>query len=140
MKRLLVILFLLSAALPLAAQKRQNRQQQPTDSLVRLMSAQSAELIQENNRNYRKVIGPARFLHNKTYLICDTAYWDVDVHFIQAFGHVRILQDETVLTSEKLDFRTKTATRCAPGTSITTPKTPSPSSSTAGRCGTRTAS
>ena len=104
MKRLLVILFLLSAVLPLAAQKRQNRQQQPTDSLVRLMSAQSAELIQENNRNYRKVIGPARFLHNKTYLICDTAYWDVDVHFIQAFGHVRILQDETVLTSEKLDY------------------------------------
>ena len=64
MKRLLVILFLLSAALPLAAQKRQNRQQQPTDSLVRLLSAQSAELIQEHNRNYRKVIGPARFLHN----------------------------------------------------------------------------
>ena len=103
MKRLLVILFLLSAALPLTAQKRQ-KGQQPTDSLVRLMSAQSAELIQERGRNYRKVIGPARFLHNKTYLICDTAYWDVDVHIIKAFGHVRILQDETVLTSEKLDY------------------------------------
>ena len=103
MKRLLVILFLLSAVLPLGAQKRQ-KGQQPTDSLVRLMSAQSAELIQEKGRNYRKVIGPARFLHNKTYLICDTAYWDVDIHIIKAFGHVRILQDETVLTSEKLDY------------------------------------
>ena len=100
MKRLLAALLLLSAAFRLTAQNRQ----QPTDSLVRLMSAQSAELIQENNRNYRKVIGPARFLHNKTYLICDTAYWDVDIHIIQAYGHVRILQDETVLTSEKLDY------------------------------------
>ena len=100
-KRLLAALLLLSAALRLTAQ---NNRQQPTDSLVRLMSAQSAELIQENNRNFRKVIGPARFLHNKTYLICDTAYWDVDIHIIQAYGHVRILQDETVLTSEKLDY------------------------------------
>ena len=100
MKKALVILLLLSATLSLTAQNRQ----QPADSLVRLMSAQSAELIQEKHRNYRKVIGPARFLHNKTYLICDTAYWDVDVHIIQAFGHVRILQDETVLSSEKLDY------------------------------------
>ena len=86
---------------PLAAQ---NRREEPADSLVRLMSAQSAELIQDKGRNYRKVVGPARFLHNKTYLICDTAYWDVDVHIIKAFGHVRILQDETVLSSEKLDY------------------------------------
>ena len=104
MKRVLAFLFLLCLAGGLTAQNRQNRQQQPPDSLVRLMSAQSAELIQEKNRNYRKVIGPARFLHNKTYLICDTAYWDVDVHIIKAFGNVRILQDETVLSSEKLDY------------------------------------
>ena len=100
MKRVLALLFLFASLIPLTAQNRQ----QPTDSLVRLMSAQSAELIQEKNRNIRKVIGPARFLHNKTYLICDTAYWDVDIHIIQAFGHVRILQDETVLSSEKLDY------------------------------------
>ena len=99
--RLVTFLTLLLAAAPgLSAQNRQ----QPTDSLVRLMSAQSAELIQERGRNYRKVVGPARFLHNKTYLICDTAYWDVDVHIIKAFGNVRILQDETVLSSEKLDY------------------------------------
>ena len=100
MKKALFFLYLLAVALPLAAQKKQ----QPADSLVRLMSAQSAEMIQKKNRSYRKVVGPARFLHNKTYLICDTAYWDVDLHTIQAFGHVRILQDETVLTSDKLDY------------------------------------
>ena len=101
MKKLSALFLLLCTVLPLAAQ---NRREEPADSLVRLMSAQSAELIQEQGRNYRKVVGPARFLHNKTYLICDTAYWDVDVHIIKAFGHVRILQDETVLSSEKLDY------------------------------------
>ena len=101
MKKLSALFLLLCMVLPLAAQ---NRREEPADSLVRLMSAQSAELIQDKGRNYRKVVGPARFLHNKTYLICDTAYWDVDVHIIKAFGHVRILQDETVLSSEKLDY------------------------------------
>ena len=101
MKKLSALFLLLCLVLPLAAQ---NRREEPADSLVRLMSAQSAELIQDKGRNYRKVVGPARFLHNKTYLICDTAYWDVDVHIIKAFGHVRILQDETVLSSEKLDY------------------------------------
>ena len=43
------------------------------DSLVRLLSAQSMELIEKNGLNYRKVAGPAGFLHNDTYLICDTA-------------------------------------------------------------------
>ena len=101
MKKLSALFLLLCMLFPLAAQ---NRRKEPADSLVRLMSAQSAELIQDKGRNYRKVVGPARFLHNKTYLICDTAYWDVDVHIIKAFGHVRILQDETVLSSEKLDY------------------------------------
>ena len=101
MKKLSALLLFFCMVFPLVAQ---NRREEPADSLVRLMSAQSAELIQDKGRNYRKVVGPARFLHNKTYLICDTAYWDVDVHIIKAFGHVRILQDETVLSSEKLDY------------------------------------
>lgn len=86
--------------LPFAApDKEQN------DSIVRLMSAQSAQQIQgQDGRNYRKVIGPARFLHNNTYLVCDTAIWDVDAKIINAFGNVQIIQDETVLSSEKLDY------------------------------------
>lgn len=78
---------------------------EPADSLVRLMSAQSAQMVTtDDGVNVRKVIGPARFLHNNTYLICDTALWYVDSKVINAFGHVKILQDETVLTSDKLDY------------------------------------
>lgn len=75
------------------------------DSLVRLMNAQSAQLVKDpDGTSYRKVIGPASFLHNNTYLICDTAIWNVDNQIINAFGNVQVLQDETVLTSEKLDY------------------------------------
>lgn len=68
------------------------------------MSAQSMEMVQEENHNYRMVYGPARFLHNDTYLICDTAKWDVDMRVIRAWGNVQILQEETVLNSDKLDY------------------------------------
>ena len=51
------------------------------------MSAASAKLVNEDGQNYREVIGPARFLHNDTYLICDTAYWYVDGELIKAMGN-----------------------------------------------------
>lgn len=96
---------ILSAALivlsvPSFAQKKTEQ----VDSLVNLLSAQSMELIEKHGVNYRKVTGPARFLHNNTYLICDTALWNVNREEIEAWGHVKILQNETVLTSDKLTY------------------------------------
>lgn len=63
------------------------------DSLVSLISAKSMELIEKDGINYRKVTGPARFLHNDTFLICDTALWNVNTEEIEAIGHVKILQN-----------------------------------------------
>lgn len=74
------------------------------DSLVYLLSSKSAQTIVIDGVNYRKVIGPARFLHNDTYLLCDTALWNVDAKFIDAWGNVSVLQDETVLTSDNLKY------------------------------------
>ncbi len=91
--------FLSAALVPLHAQ-----QQKQDDGKVRLISAQSAQLIEENGQNYRKVIGPARFLHNDTYLLCDTALWNVNTNIIDAIGHVRIIQDQTQLSSETLQY------------------------------------
>jgi lipopolysaccharide export system protein LptA len=68
------------------------------------MSAQSVHIIERDNFKVREVYGPARFLHNNTYLVCDTAIWYVDQSIINAYGHVQILQDETVLSSDKLDY------------------------------------
>ena len=91
--------FLSAAFVPLHAQ-----QQQKDEGKVLLISAQSAQLIEENGENYRKVIGPARFLHNDTYLLCDTALWNVNTNIIDAIGHVRIIQDQTQLSSETLQY------------------------------------
>lgn len=99
MKRLTYMLLALLATLPLSAQ-----QQEPEDSLVWLMSAKSAKMVDVEGASYRKVVGPARFLHNGTYLLCDTALWNVDTKIIDAWGNVSIIQEETVLTSDKLTY------------------------------------
>ena len=96
--RYIISAFAFLAALPLLAQKESQ------DSLVILMSSKSAQMVDVEGASYRKVVGPARFLHNDTYLLCDTAYWNVETNIIDAWGNVSILQEETVLTSDKLTY------------------------------------
>ena len=74
-----------------------------TDSLVRLLNARFIEQAEQDGRMVRKAIEPT-FLHNGTYLSCDTAYWHVEEKVINSFGHVQLMQGESVLTSEKLDY------------------------------------
>ena len=83
------------------AKKSDNETQ---DSLVVLLSSKSAQMVDIEGASYRKIVGPARFLHNGTYLLCDTALWNVQTKVIEAWGNVSILQDETVLTSDKLTY------------------------------------
>ena len=90
-----LLLSLTAAALPLKAQDQDK---------VRLISAKSAQLIEKDGQNYRKVVGPAKFFHNNTYLLCDTALWNVTTDIIDAVGHVRIIQDRTQLSSETLQY------------------------------------
>lgn len=83
----------------------QEERQEPADSIVTLISSKSAQLLEINGQSYRKVVGPARFLHNNTYLLCDTALWNVDTRIIDAIGNVKIIQQETELQSEKMVYR-----------------------------------
>ena len=77
--------------------------QERDDDLVRLMKAESIEQLEMHGQQYRKAIA-STFLHNGTYLISDTALWNVSTKKIQCWGHVKVIQDETILTSEKLDY------------------------------------
>ena len=103
MRRTLAYLFLTAlsllgaAAVPVLAQDKK-------DSLVTLVSAKSAQLIERNGESFRKVTGPARFLHNNTYLLCDSALWNVTTNIIDAVGHVQIIQDRTRLSSGSLQY------------------------------------
>ena len=79
-------------------------EEEPRDSLVRLVSAESAQIVELDGISYRKVFGPATFEHNNTFLICDTALWNVNTNVIDAFGNVKIVQDQTELTSDKMFY------------------------------------
>ena len=82
----------------------QAQNKEKSDSLVRLISAKQMEQVERDGQNYRKVTGPARFLHNDTYLLCDTAFWNMNTSIIDCIGHVSILQEDTRLTSDKLTY------------------------------------
>ncbi len=99
LKKLTIVLAALASGLPLSAQNQEEK-----DSLVVLLSSKSAQTVDLEGARYRKVIGPARFLHNNTYLLCDTALWNVETQIIEAWGNVSILQEETVLTSDKMEY------------------------------------
>lgn len=74
------------------------------EKYVRLVKAQSVNIITDaDGKAFRKAVD-ATFLHNGTLLICDTAYWKVDDNIINAKGNVRLSQEGTELTSEKLDY------------------------------------
>lgn len=71
---------------------------------VHLISAQMAEMYEQFGVNYRKVTGPARFLHNDTYILCDTAIWNTVENVIDATGNVQIIQEGTRLTGETIHY------------------------------------
>ena len=96
-------MMLMPALTALAGLSAQEKEEQE-DSLVRLLSGKSAQLLEINGMSYRKITGPARFFHNNTYLLCDTALWNVDTRVIDAIGNVHIIQDQTELQSEKMKY------------------------------------
>lgn len=102
-RSLIAIVAALLQTFVLSAQTASGQQ----DSLVSLLSAESMQLIEERGISYRKVTGPARFFHNNTYLLCDTALWNVNTDVIEAMGNVKILQNDTQLTSDKLTYFVK---------------------------------
>lgn len=98
-RRLILSLLALSLPLALLAQKSQ-----PQDSLVRLLRCDKLQQEDIGGHSFRKALGNVCFEHNSTKLLCDTSLWDVDQNVIQALGHVKIIQNSTVLTSDKLDY------------------------------------
>ena len=79
-------------------------QNAPKDSVFRLVQAERAEQYEKYGQHYRLVKGHARFLHNDTYLLCDSASWNVDAKFIEAYGNVKVIQNNTMLKSEEMQY------------------------------------
>lgn len=105
MRHSFCLIYVLAAAILFPFQAFGQESKEPADSIVQLKSAKSAQLLEIDGQNYRKVIGsPARFFHNNTWLLCDTALWNVDSRVIDAMGNVKIIQEQTELQSEKMIY------------------------------------
>ena len=99
-RRLAYSLILLLISFSLSAQNATEQK----DSLVRLLGCDELQQVEEYGLRLRKALGHARFEHNSTLLICDTALWNVNMNVINAFGNVQIIQNNTVLSSESLEY------------------------------------
>ncbi len=98
-RRLAYTILLLLVTCSLSAQRNERK-----DSLVRLLGCNELQQKEEYGISYRKALGNARFEHNSTKLLCDTAIWNINQNVIRCYGHVKIIQNRTVLSSDKLDY------------------------------------
>lgn len=98
-KTLLFLFVILIPALPLIGQESTGE-----DRYVRLIKANTAEMYQNESRNVRRITGPAQFLHNNTLLICDTAIWNVSLNTVDAIGNVKIIQNNTSLSGDRIHY------------------------------------
>lgn len=103
----LALAFVLAAhGLVLFAQhppRKERNADKEDEDLVYLVKAQSLEQFTLFGEQHRKAV-KSTFLHNGMTLVSDTAIWNVDNKIIHAFGHVKIVQGDTRLTSEKMDY------------------------------------
>ncbi len=108
MKRHRILLFLVCIAGLITASHhalgQPAYQKRPENDKVHLISAQMAEMYELFGVSYRKVTGPARFLHNDTYILCDTAIWNTQQNVIHAVGNVQVIQEGTRLTGETIHY------------------------------------
>ena len=93
-RRLAYTILLLLVTCSLSAQRNERK-----DSLVRLLGCNELQQKEEYGISYRKALGNARFEHNSTKLLCDTAIWNINQNVIRCYGHVKIIQNRTVLSS-----------------------------------------
>ena len=93
--------------LPSFAQKTPAKKDEK--DILRLVKASSIEMKTMYGIAHRISID-ATFLHNGTYLKCDTADWDVDAKYIKAWGNVKVSQDKVVLSSDNMDYDIETST------------------------------
>lgn len=96
---LLALLLLLAGGPVLLGQQKSQK-----DSVFRLIQAERAEQVTEFGIEIRRVVGHARFFHNDTHLLCDSAAWNVNARFIECFGNVQIIQENTYLKSEEMMY------------------------------------
>lgn len=76
---------------------------------IRFEGAKSMKNLNINGQKIIRYIGNVRFQHEKTRVVCDSAYHNPDDNWFDAFGDVTIQQGSTRITGQTLHFDGKTS-------------------------------
>ena len=60
--------------------------------------------FRKNGEKIRRLIGNVVFAQETTTMYCDSSYYYVDDNVMEAFGHVKIIDDSVTITSRKLIY------------------------------------
>ncbi|MCH8318257.1 MAG: hypothetical protein IIA88_07140, partial [Bacteroidetes bacterium] len=72
---------------------------------IELIQADVLEGGVHNGQKVRKLIGNVIFKHDETFMYCDSSYQYADRNALEAFGHVKIQQGDTLtLTGDTLFY------------------------------------
>ncbi len=89
-------LFALCLASPAQAQKKKGKSKRPVDERIYLDHADSLYYNEYKQHDTQIVRGHVKFRHHGATLFCDSAYFKQKENTFHAFGHVRMLQGDTL--------------------------------------------
>ena len=76
---------------------------------IKIQNADSLKNGVRNGEQYTKLFGNAHFIHENTIIYCDTAYSFDRTNTMEAIGHVKILQGDSItITGKKLFYNGNT--------------------------------
>ena len=76
---------------------------------IKIQHADSLKNGVRNGEEYTKLFGNAKFIHENTIIYCDTAYSFDRTNTMEAIGHVKILQGDSItITGKKLFYNGNT--------------------------------
>lgn len=111
-RTLLVALFMFFCRQSVAQSSFKYRSGDQAPTKIELLHADFLEGNDQLGKDVRRLIGNVQFKHDSALMYCDSAYLFASTNSIDAFGHVRIVQGDTInLTGDllKYDGNSKTA-------------------------------
>lgn len=93
LRRLLFVILLISALLPAEAQ-RKNRK---IDYKAKTLTVGKRE-----GQKFQKLLNEVVFTQKETTIYCDSSFYFKRRNIMEAYGHVKIIDDSTVITSKEL--------------------------------------
>ena len=96
LRRLLFVFLMISALLPAEAQRKARK----IDYKARTLT-----VGKRDGRKFQKLLNEVVFTQQETTVYCDSSFYFKRQNIMEAYGHVKIVDDSTVITSEELLYK-----------------------------------